>query len=409
MPRSGRPHEGHEFAHGHVERDVRLQDGDGVRVPAIRLGDVADLYDGIGHWEFPDFTLTLTPLGGAGRRRNPPRRYPPRCPAGSPRKSREVPTRRDGHFHRPAVGHDVEHRLPVSLGEGFFRHRDHRLRVFGGLCHVGTREKVHLGTHLGKHLRVVMPERDFHLHRGFGPVRRGDDLRHRPRVPDVGIRVEDDLARLTDGHLREVRLGHVHFHLERSEVGQGHHRRLGQRAARERRDHLAHVGALGQHRAVEGRADDRVFDLDPGRDHGRRVDRNGRLDPEQLRLGVVVVGLARQVVLEQGGLPVERDLGVVEVGVAQVGGWPGSAPARGPDIGVLDAGDDLPFLYLVPFHHAKVDHPPRGLGRDGGLQLGHPRTRRPRRGRWPARVRSGRPGSGARRPRPPGSAPPGNP
>ena len=79
-------------------------------------------------------------------------------------------------------------------------------------------------------------------------------------------------------HLADVRFGHVGFDFERRHVGHRDDRRLRSERRRKRRDHVADVRVLGEHDAVERRADQRLLDGDLRRAvvRARRGDRRAK-------------------------------------------------------------------------------------------------------------------------------------
>ena len=200
----------------------------------------------------------------------------------------------------------------------------------------------------------------------------------------VGQGVEHDLDRLARAGLRQVAFGHVGLDFERIHVGHGHHGALCADGAGHGRDHVAHVGVLDQHHAVERGADlGEVFvDL---------LDLELRLGLRQAGLGGghcgmggidaglgVVDRLGRDEALglqAAGALELTLGVGLFDLGLAHIGlGLVHAGFGRqdaGAHVARIEPRDQVALVQARAFAHVELDQPAGGLRRHGGARLRH--------------------------------------
>jgi len=200
----------------------------------------------------------------------------------------------------------------------------------------------------------------------------------------VGYRVELDFAGLAGPDEAQVGFGHVGLDLQRAQIGNGHHRRLGVGGRADRRHDVADIGALGQDDGIERSADQGVIQCHRRALNGRAAAANGcirrrhrRLRPPVAGLRIVVFRLRDDLALEQAPVPLigqrgERQLclRLLEVGLGDLSVGHRLIQRR-PQIVAFQAGDDLTLLNPAALLDHQIHQAPRDLGSHGRLALGH--------------------------------------
>ena len=122
-------------------------------------------------------------------------------------------------------------------------------------------QERHLDPHVRQDARIELVEADAHLDRRLLALGGGDGGDHPRRDRPVRVGVESGGHPLPRRHALDVRLVDVDLDLERRHVDDGRDAGAGEAApGRDRRDHLARLGVLGDRDPGEGRADDEIVE-----------------------------------------------------------------------------------------------------------------------------------------------------
>ena len=271
LARTGRPHQRDVIAGGNVERDVGQHRHDLAAAP-VGLGEIADRDDRAGRIDPSRYRRDVTFARQRPRTvtRAPSRSFsggrsttlsPALHTADGPR-----PVRRSCRRSRPRPARRCRRLITnTTLLPSRCHHRrrlDRRCARVRSPSGTSSRQKRHLGAHLRQDARIEFVKTDLGHHGRLGAIDGRHQTQQAAAETHVGQRIELDFARLVELDLAEVRFRHVGLDLQRRHVGHRHHRRLRTQRRRKRRDDVADVGVLGQHHAVERRADQRLLDAD---------------------------------------------------------------------------------------------------------------------------------------------------